>query len=287
MDWPLVLSALFIWSLAPAYAATSNTGFLVIAPDRGFLGNQEIHAVFEDFRSTYAPASLIFVGRGYAGVGTEYSDYVHRALRELEEAGAKDLVAIPFFLSDADPILQRVKASLPSYGHSVPIRWAASMADSYLIAQVVLDRATALSREPAREAVILIAHGDKSDQGNAKWLSVMQTHIEQLKRDPHCAQLKTIRAATVREDWPEQREKAVQEVRAMIQDASNSGRALVIADRLYGAGPYKKLFDGLDYSLNDKGLAHPMLTQWLETGIARMTSILAGPLSATDPRTVP
>jgi hypothetical protein len=69
-------------------------------------------------------------------------------------------------------------------------------------------------------------------------------------------------------------------VRKIIQDASQQGRALVIADRLYGAGPYRTLFDGLEYTLNDKGLAHPVLTQWLETRIAKAMSVLAQPIAA-------
>lgn len=131
------------------------------------------------------------------------------------------------------------------------------------------ERILEVSREPAQETVILIAHGEKTDEDNARWLSVMQTHIERLKQDPYCARLKALLAGTVREDWPDQREKAVKEVRQLIQDASKNGRALVIADRLYGSGPYRNLFDGLDYTLNDRGLAHPALTHWLEAGIAR------------------
>ena len=550
----LRLVAFYFICGGPVHAA-AGTGFLIVAPDRGFLGNQEIRAVFEDFKATYTAASLIFVGRDYAGVGSAYSEHVQRALGELQRAGATDLVAIPFFVSDADPVLKKVKASLSEYGHTGVVTWAHPMADSYLIGQVVLDRAMELSRdpeheqmvvvgfgatdaaneramhrdlnklvdylsryqhfresqaivyydratpdaeernaaadavltrmaakkgralailaalgpkfdhvmalssslkrkfhefdvafsqeellphpnvlrwrkktanaylpatqaetgivimphganliwndaverviaplrstyhiemaygmgdpgiiqdavsrledrhirriilvrmyalaghlkertdyilglsdalapdrhggghdspptpppqirsaalfatfggyeespdisrilheriveisrEPAKETVILIAHGEKTEEGNAMWLSIIQTHIDRLKQDTHCAQLKAIRAATVREDWPEQREKAVHDVRRMIQDAARHGRALVIANRLYGAGPYRTLFDGLDYTLNDKGLAHPMLTQWLETGIARMASVLAHPLPAGDP----
>jgi hypothetical protein len=110
-------------------------------------------------------------------------------------------------------------------------------------------------------------------------LSVVDGHIERLKQDPHCLQPKALRAATVREDWPEKRDKAVAENRAMIQHASNNGRVLVIANRLYGSGPYRKLFDGLEYTMSEKGLAHPVLTQWLETGIANTVSILAQPLA--------
>jgi hypothetical protein len=552
---PLLLATLFTWCSDPIHAALSMTGFLVVAPDRGFLGNQEIRAVFDEFKITYPTASLIFIGRDYAGIGTPYSEYVQRALGELRQAGVSDLVAIPFFVSGADPLLQRVKTSLSDYDHTGTITWAQPMADSYLIGQVVLDRAIELSRdpeherlmivgfgatntaneqsmhrdmsklveylsryhtfresqavvyydragpdaetkntaadaalmqmaakkgrtlailatlgpkfdhsmalaaslkrkfhdvdvifahdevlphpnvlrwlkktanaylpatsaeigvvimphganqlwndavdrliaplrsvypiemaygmgdpsiiqdavsrlearhirriifvrlyalashlqartdymlglaefpvpdshggghnsrpapphqirsaalfasfggyeessevprilheriveisrEPARETVILVAHGEKTEEGNARWLSIIQSHIERLKQDPHCAQLKAIRAATVREDWPEQREKAVNDVRRMVQDASQHGHALVIANRLYGAGPYRTLFDGLEYTLNDKGLAHPLLTEWLETGITRMARLLAQPFAAFSP----
>jgi hypothetical protein len=148
------------------------------------------------------------------------------------------------------------------------------------VAGILHERIMDISREPAHETVFVVAHGEKTDEGNAAWLSVIRTHIERLKQDPHCAQLKAIHATTVREDWPEQREKAVRQVREMIQDASQSGRALIIADLLYGSGPYRTLFEGLDYTLNDKGLAHPVLTQWLETGIARTASTLMQPIAA-------
>ncbi len=71
-------------------------------------------------------------------------------------------------------------------------------------------------------------------------ISLINAHIERLKHDRHCAELKAVRAATVREDWPEKRDKAVAEIRTMIQHASNNGRALVIGNRRCGSGPYGK-----------------------------------------------
>ena len=92
-------------------------------------------------------------------IGSEYSGYVRRALEDLQQAGTSDLVVIPFFLSDTDPVLQRVKASLPAYGYTRPITWAPPMADSYLIAQVVVDRAMALSQDPEHEQVMVLGFG--------------------------------------------------------------------------------------------------------------------------------
>ena len=44
-------------------------------------------------------------------------------------------------------------------GHPGPIGWAPPMADSYLIGQVVVDRAIELSREPEHERVIVLGFG--------------------------------------------------------------------------------------------------------------------------------
>ncbi len=150
------------------------------------------------------------------------------------------------------------------------------------IAEALHERIQEISRDPSQETVILVAHGDKHDEDNAHWLSIMPANIERLKRDPHCARLGAILAGTVREDWPELRERAVAEIRNLIAAQAKTGRVLVIADRLYGAGPYRTLFDGLEYVLNDKGLVHPALTHWLETRIQEAVSVLTRPVTAID-----
>ncbi|MBI4002947.1 MAG: hypothetical protein HY348_14350, partial [Nitrospira defluvii] len=97
-----------------------------------------------------------------------------------------------------------------------------------------------------------------------------------------CASFKAIKAATVREDWPEKREKAVAEVRKMIEDDAKTGRVLVIANRMYGSGPYKKMLKGLEYVLNEKGFASPVITRWLAEGIARTVTALTNPADKPD-----
>jgi len=145
------------------------------------------------------------------------------------------------------------------------------------IAQVLHKRIAELSKDPANETVLLLAHGEATDEGNDKWLAVMNQNIDRLRQDPHCAKLKAVKALTVREDWPKQREKAVAEARAAIEEAGKHGRVLVIANRLYGSGPYKKMLHGLTYEINEKGLVDPVLTRWLEEGLTRTTAELASP----------
>jgi sirohydrochlorin ferrochelatase len=533
-------------SWVPASAAPpSKVGFLVVALDRGFLGNQELRSLVDELKKSY-PAVLGLVGRDYTGVEGEYAVYLTRAAQELKQDGVTEIVAIPLFLSEADPLLKRVIPLVPAYSDGLPVRWAPAMGHDYLIGQIVLDRVTALSehseserlilvgtgamdeatgsalktdlekilayvnryktfreaeavvyydreaenadqknadikthlvaqmakhgrtllvpvfigpkfdysmsltswlqaqfknthvvykpeellphpnallwlkktanretplaagqigvvimphgstqpwndavettvqpllakypvemaygmgdpyiiqdavsrleqrgirhivfvrmyaldthmkpltdyilglndhspigshggghgagagappqvrtaarfstfggyeqnpeiavvlhkriaelsKDPTNETVLLLAHGEGTEEGNNKWLSVMNQNIERLRQDPHCAKLTAIKALTVREDWPKEREKAVADVRATIDEASKRGRVLIIANRLYGSGPYKKMLKGLNYELNEKGLVDPVLTRWLEDGLRRVTAEL-------------
>lgn len=529
---------------APVGAAPSKVGFLVVAPDRGYLGNQEVSSLVDEFKQTY-PAALGLVGKDYTGVEGEYAAYLIRAAQALKQDGVTEIVAIPLFLSEADPLLKRVMPLMPAYMGGLPVRWARAMAHDYLIGQIVLDRVEALSehpeserlilvgtgatdeasekamkadldklsayvtrykafreaeavvyydrdaenaqrkngeikahlltqtakhgktllvpvsigpkfdasmsltawlgaqfkdthvvykpeellphanallwlkktanretpltvnqigvvimphgstqpwndavetaiqplmtkypiemaygmgdpsiiqhavsrleqrgirrivfvrmyaldhqmkpitdyilglsdrlpadghdgghgssgappqvrtaaifstfggyeqnpeiaavlhkriaelsKDPANETVLLLAHGEETEEGNNKWLSVMNQNIDRLRQEPHCTKLKTIKALTVREDWPQEREKAVAAVRATVEEAGKQGRVLVIANRLYGSGPYKKMLQGLTYEINEKGLVDPILTRWLEDGLARVTAEL-------------
>ena len=549
----LLFALVLIWPLT-APAAEPKAGFLVIAPDRGFLGNQEAVTLVQEFKKAY-PAALGLIGREYTGVEGEYAVYLTRAVQELKKAGATQVVAVPLFLSEADPVLKRATSTLPAYTGGLPIRWAPAMAGSYLIGQAVMDRVEALSqhpeqerliligigatdeasetairadlekllsyvkrykhfreaevvvyydrdaegaekknqdikahvlaqiakqgrtlvvpafigpkfdrsmamtawlgkqfkglnvayqgaellphpnvllwlkktanryipvspqevgvvimphgstqpwndaaertieplktkykiemaygmgdptiiqdavsrleqqgvkrivfvrmyelerqmkpltdyilgladsptpsghtgghghdavfppqirssalfstfggytenfrpiasvlcdrivevsKDPAKETVVLLAHGSNTDEDNNHWLSVIKANADWVKKDPRCAPFKTIKAATVREDWPEQREKAVAEVRKMIEDDAKTGRVLVIANRMYGSGPYKKMLKGLEYVLNEKGFAGPVLTRWLEEGIAEVATALARAMDGAD-----
>lgn len=136
-----------------------RTGFLVVSPDRGFLGKREIREVFEEFKTSYAPASLAWVGRDCNGVGTEYSSYLTRALKELKDAGATEIMAIPLFLPKADPVVQKVVKHLPAYAPSGAIRWTTPMVDSNLTGQILLDRVDALSQNPEQEGLFVLGIG--------------------------------------------------------------------------------------------------------------------------------
>lgn len=138
----LLLATLLSWS-DPSLTSAA-TSFLVLAPDRGAIGNQETQTVFQAFKQSY-PAEIALAGREYGGAPGDYSAYLSRAIKDLEANGATDIVAIPLFLSPIDPVLKKVQPRLPDPAKGSSIRWAAPMKESHLIAQILLDRLDALS----------------------------------------------------------------------------------------------------------------------------------------------
>ena len=147
-----------------------------------------------------------------------------------------------------------------------------------VVAQILHQRIVEICENPSRETVFLVAHGDKSDDADAHWLAVINENIRRLRQDPHCRQLKSIHAVTVREDWPEKREKAVSELRMVVEKANRDGTALVIADRLYGAGPYRQFLDPLPHLMNERCLSHPLLSRWLEEAVHGLIPRMTAPL---------
>ena len=89
-------------------AQNSKTGFLVLAPDRGFVGNNETLSVFQKFKKEYV-AKIVFIGRKYDGLDSNYSEYIQKALSGFDALSVSKIVIIPLFLSKYNHILQELK----------------------------------------------------------------------------------------------------------------------------------------------------------------------------------
>ena len=104
----------------------TEIGFLVIAPDRGFVGNNETLSIFEKFKKEYL-AKIIFIGRKYDGLSSNYSEYIQKALTDFDELSVNKIVVLPLFLSKYNHILQELKINLPSYKCKAQIQWNKTM----------------------------------------------------------------------------------------------------------------------------------------------------------------
>ena len=136
------------------------------------------------------------------------------------------------------------------------------LADAAEIDEVITSRIRSLSSDPENEVAVVIAHGPGDDAENARWLEKI---AERTRKAGEQLGLREIRIFTLREDWPEKRREAEQEIRAYIEKSNAEGLTPLVAPfRLQGFGPYEDVLAELDYRANGLGLLpHPNVARWV------------------------
>lgn len=145
------------------------------------------------------------------------------------------------------------------------------------IGAILAERAAALSRSPEKEDVLILAHGPGDDAENERWLAHMDARAAEIRKSrPY----NTVAVMTLREDWPDKRKAAEEQIRAFVSRSAGEGRnVIVLPFRLSGFGPYAEVLKGLEYRADRTGfLPHGNVTRW----ITRQAEALgAGPFQAS------
>lgn len=140
-----------------AVAQQSETGFLVIAPDRGFMGNQEVRDIHTSFSESYL-SSLAFV------TSEETDRFLNEGIESLSEQGVSEIVVIPLFLSAHHPLYKLAEERLTNTGLTdLPMEITETMSQSYLTAEILVDRIAELSENPAEESLVVLATGASNE----------------------------------------------------------------------------------------------------------------------------
>jgi hypothetical protein len=238
-----------------------KTGFLVIAPDRGFAGSEEIADAFDAFAKGQN-ASVVFM------TDERSSNYLKSGLDR------------PW------PVARRLGHARAPHSLTLPVETVGGLGSSPLFASALLDRAPGLSRNPSQDTVILVAHGSGDDRLNQQWeadLEVIAEHVRKAGGSDFLA----IRTATWREDWANVRDPQSKKIRSMVEDAARQGgRVLVIPARTVGEGPEGKFLSGLEYDLGSGFAPHPNFLQWMEeqikSGVRQFNNSLSGGMTSAE-----
>ena len=257
----------------PVFAAKSpQTGFMVIAQDRGFVGNNETANIFEKFEKKYL-SSLVLIGRKYDGIKSDYSKYIQEAISELSNKGVSEIVIIPLFLSESNHILKAVRQNISSYKFEGNIRWHSAMSRSYLTAQILLDRVNKISEHPEQENLLLIGRGaidEKSEKIYKKELEQLATYIK-ARKQYKSVQIGVYYSYNADETIREAKDHEVDEM--VIHAAAEKGRTLLVP---FFIGPkyshmmsltnfVNRRFENIDLIYNsDEILLHPNVLLWMK-----------------------
>lgn len=163
-----------------------EVGFLVVAPDRGFAGNEETREAFDAFAAA-RNAALAFVTDERTGGNLQ------AALQRLARGGARRAVALPLFLSKADPRfvlaakllgaqIERPagggkEASREAPAGPIPVSIAPPFGEGYLAVEMLADRFRAV-REPGGRRVVVVGYGargaDSRKRMEADWQRIAE-----------------------------------------------------------------------------------------------------------------
>jgi sirohydrochlorin ferrochelatase len=138
----------------------------------------------------------------------------------------------------------------------VPIRMTPALNDHPIVADILARRARSISRTPAEEALIIVAHGPNEDENNRRWLADMSSLASRIRSMEGFA---SIDALTLRDDAPKPvRDQATAELRALVLKRSQQGRRVLIVPLLISFGGIdrglRQRLEGLSYGMSDTGL---------------------------------
>ena len=219
---------------------------------------------------------------------------IERAIRKLEQRGARAAVIVRVFGTEQSfrkdiehmaglDIEAETQDHTAHAGHGhdhhgavspaarirtvLPIQSVGGLGSNPLFAAALLDRARTLSRSPAHDTVILVAHGSGDDRQNEQWYKTLETLAEHM-RQAGGSEFQAIKVATWREDWPDKSAPWIKKIRTLVEDAKiHGGRAIVIPARTTGQGFEKKFLAGLDYDLGSGFAPHPLFVRWVDEQI--------------------
>lgn len=278
-----------------AAEAKNDLGVLVMAHGGGEVWNGEVKDALSPLAENY-PLEIAF---GMADAAS-----LQEGVRALETQGADRIAVVRLFIS-GESWRERTEQILglapgapakPAHdmhgkeeghgGHRMEFWWietgalfalsAEGLADAPEMESVLVERAQALSRDPSKESVLILAHGPGDDAENQRWLTKIDARAEAMRM---ALPFRSVRVETLREDWPEKRKAARARIRAFVEEAGREGgRAIVIPYRVQGFGPYAEVLDGLDYEADGKGLVpSPQVERWARRQVEEMA---AGPFRA-------
>ena len=281
--------------LAGAASAAASDGILLLAHG----GDPAWNAEIEKLRvavSSREPAALAL---GMADPGT-----LQAGVDALEAKGVTRIAAVPLFVNSRSEVMDQTRYALgladkPSEvmlsaaermkGMKMPpgmmhhhmnmfslaqvklkpgtsVVLASALDDSPFVSRVLLERAKALSREPAKETVILVAHGPVDDAAVAHWDRDLAAHAARIVKD---GGFRAARTALLRDDAaPEVRGRSVAALRGLIEAArGDGGRALVVPVLIARGGIEDKIprdLAGLDFAWSgDALLPHAGFDRWV------------------------
>ena len=229
------------------------------------------------FREKMQPVADVMPTALSFGMSMMMSDHIQLAIDDLEAAGAKEIVVIPIVSTKHNTMMrqwQYIFGELdePSYAAVPPVTSNAKLylvspiEDDPLVAEILIDHASEISEDPDNELVIIAAHGPSFEDDNLEELAMLENIAKVMRED---SDFQNVVGITLQDDAaPEVRQANVDNLRAMVSEANEAGKDVLIVTNLMGTrtvqAKLRKDLKGLDYKFSAKGLSsHDNFMKWI------------------------
>jgi hypothetical protein len=263
------------WGWVAETPAGARVGILALAHGFKEQGNRQFTAAYSTAATDY-PKAYAF------GMAMMTSDHIQSAISALEEKGVERIVVIPTTTADNTTLVRQwdyifgkredsAYLDVPRVQARAELIWAPTPTAHPLMAEILLDYARELSRDPAREMVVILGHGPQDSEDNEKEIALLSRHAAFLRDQGGFSE---VRAANVQDDAPtEVRAANVAMVRGWAESAMAEGRrVIVVHTALTQSGVVGRLARDVEgvADFNAKGLMeHPLFGQWIDGVVAQ------------------
>ncbi|MBA4141965.1 MAG: cobalamin biosynthesis protein CbiX [Nitrosospira sp.] len=128
-----------------------KTGFVILASDRGFAGNEDIIDAFDIFGREHN-ASLVFV------TDERTRKYLRAGIDTVVGRGAVRIVVIPLFISAANPRFALVRRLLEEERGGVPVSYARPYGETFFAVEDLADKFRVI-KNPADSRIVVAGFG--------------------------------------------------------------------------------------------------------------------------------
>lgn len=256
-------------------AVTGNTGVLVLAHGFRDRGDRIFVERLQPVAGDYPTALAL-------GMSMMGSDHIQLALNNLAATGVSEVIVVPAVSTRYNTMLRQWEyvfglrdepeyAAVPRVRAPVALRIAPPLDDHPLVAEVLIEYAAEISSDPAREEVIIVAHGPVHEADNMAQLAMLEGLAQYVREHADYA---AVSVATLQDDAVKAvREANVARLRERLQQAAAAGREVLIVTNLLGTyivqSQLRRDLRGLDYRFNSKGLVqHENFIRWIEQSVA-------------------
>ncbi len=217
-----------VWAEAPL-----RQGILVVAHGGDARWNEHVKEVASRVRAI-TPAEPAFL----MGVPDQRPE---EAYAKLAAAGVRQVVIVPLFVSSWSDHYEQVRfigGLRPDYPHAehmklsrvggaVPVAGVTNAMDDHpLVAAILADRARELSKDPAHESLVIVAHGPNPDDEAEKWNANIRSLGERVRAATGIAE---VDVRLLRDDAPKPvKDQALAELRASVEERARKGGVIVV-----------------------------------------------------------